>query len=190
LEGIEKEVKEVRECLEIIPARLEVITVGRREKGMDFTEMTERRNFGLVEETGRKIGVVEVGREMEVEAMGRRIGQWSVIGSGERGTKRRIGRRDVALEGRKRKLVKVGQVTRGGRTNLGWIGTRTRWRGACSSRIFEADGDREEAEGVEERERLGYCRLGQRNTIFLRLFRLRWSLRSQWTRTCRRARIL
>jgi hypothetical protein len=41
----------------------------------------ERTIIGLVEEAERVIGVVEAGKEMEVEARGRRIGNWNRIGN-------------------------------------------------------------------------------------------------------------
>jgi hypothetical protein len=190
LEGIEKEVKEERERLEIIPARLEGIMVRRREKGVVLREIMERRNIGLVEETGKKIGVVKAEREMEVEAIERRIDQWSLIGGGKRETRRMMEQKGMALEGGEKGLVRIGQRMGGERMFLDWIEKRTHWRGVCLSGTFEADGDREEVEGVEERGKLGYCRSGQRNTNFLRPSRLRWRLRSQWTPMCRHARIL
>jgi hypothetical protein len=48
----------------------------------------ERTNIGLVEETERKIGVVEAEKEMEVEAKERRIDNWNRIGSERRETRR------------------------------------------------------------------------------------------------------
>jgi hypothetical protein len=151
--------------------------------------LTVRTSIGLVGETGKRIGVVEAEKEKEVVAIERRTDNWNMIGSGKRETRKMMEQEEVAGEVGDKSLVKTGQTTRGEMMYLDWMGRKTYWRSGCLIEIFEADGDREGVEGVEERGRLGYCRTGQRNTNFLRPSRLRWRLRSRWTRMCRRATI-
>jgi hypothetical protein len=104
---------------------LERITVRRMDQDTTWTKTMEGTDIESVGEAGRKVGVGEEGKVMEVEARGRRIDDWRQIGSEKRGTKRMMGWEEVAGGAGDRNAARAEQTVKGEMTFPDWMGKRT-----------------------------------------------------------------